>query len=279
MKHRLSKLVSSLFIVSMLLSACGAPGATGVAISEVQTYWANTVTMENHAEADWLSMLTTRSEGFQNVVSQNPLIDKCFVDSAQALEDAVSGRYDTKSEQGQPTGNVQAGLLLDALSINENYPDLSVCQGLVTKIANDITTWRLKNIDMWNKIWDDKQGLDTQYYGELGRALANQLLQYAGTEFMKSTLAQQFAPPKIWFPTFNLEAFVTDPDQCNAFITDYPGQARWSNSLKRCQLIGQAAYDIIFRPILSSTTLNEVNTGVDSSNPVATMAPVPTATK
>jgi hypothetical protein len=266
------QLILLFLAIALLTSGCGAPGAAKVTLQEVETYWASTVAIENRAEADWLAMLTRRSEGLQNLKNQYPLIDVCFT-GVQAMEDVVTGRYDKRTEDGQPTGVVDPQLMINAQLVNENYPDQTVCQELVFKIASDTTAWRLGNIDAFNKIWDDKEDLDRKYFGELNAALVNQLLQYAGTEFMKTDLATHFAPPKVWFPTFNLEAFVTDETQCGYFTEDFPGQARWVRSTNRCQLIGQAAYMIIFQGIFAPEIFNEVNTGVDQSEPFPTTAP------
>ena len=205
-----------------------------------------------------------------NIKNQNPLIDRCFKLSDQTLRDIVSGRYDTRDAQGKPTGQVNPSLLGNVLVVNENYPDISECQRLITKIANDTTAWRMKQIDQTNKIWDDKQTLDTLYYGEVGRAIANELLARAGAEFLKTDLAKQFAPPKVWYPTFNLEdSHIDNQAQCQDFINYYPGQAIWNPAIKRCHLIGQAAYDFIFRPITAPEVQNVINSGSDNLNPNA----------
>ncbi len=268
MKSKLLMLVNLLILAVLALTGCQAGGSVAVASREVQEYWADTVALENATEADWRAMLSGNSERFQMIKNENPLIGICFGEAGDAVNNAVSGRYDQRDAEGRPTGNVDANLLLNALVVTEDTPEFEECQKLTTKIANDITAWRLANIDAWNKIWDDKENLDTAYYGELGRALANQLLAFAGSEFMKTDLATKFAPPRVWMPTFNLEAFVSDKDQCAAFEEDYPGQAKWSNSLGRCQLIGQAAYDLIFRGILAAEVLDSVDTGVDQMDPL-----------
>jgi hypothetical protein len=264
----LKDLLYLILIATLALAGCGAPGSASVALREVQDYWEQTVALENLAEADWLAMVTARSEYMRMIQNQLPIAFQCYKNSGDVFQQALEGRYDNVDPTGRSTGEVNTPFMMQALVVNENYPNLDKCQGIDAKMADAVVVWRTKNVDNANKLYDDKQDLDTKYYGDLGRALAVKLLQLAGDEFMKSEYAARFQPPRVWFPTFNLQAFVTDKAQCYAFAEEYPGQAVWSNSLQRCDLIGAAAYAIIFRPILAQATLNEINTGVDESNPV-----------
>lgn len=271
MKNKLFTLGSILVLMTLLLSACGAPGSAEVLLKQVDDHWSQTVAMENDAEAQHLLIFTNMSERFQALKIKYPLLDQCYANWGDTAEQVVAGRYDTNagSESEPPSGVVDMGKLINALVVVEDTPEgLELCNQQLMNYGDEVTAWRLSQIDMFAKLWDQKADLDTQYYGELARALAVQLLQKAGTEFMKTDLAAHFAPPKIWYPTFNLEARLYDAQQCADFVAYYPGQAVWNPALKECKLIGQAAYDVIFRPILAAEVRDVINTGVDDLNPI-----------
>lgn len=269
--------VVAFLLALAVLAACGVPGSGGVALKEISDHWSATVAIENDGEAQHKLIFTNMSERFQALKIKYPLLDSCYANWSEAATEVVAGRYDTNagSTTEPPSGTVNMPALINALVVTEDTPEgLELCNKQVQDYGAEVTTWRLSNIDLFAKLWDIKADLDGMYFGQIGRALAVQLLQYAGTEFMKTDLAAHFAPPKVWFPTFNLEASIYDRTQCDDFIAYYPGQALWNPAVKECKLIGQAAYDVIFRPVLAAEVRETINTGIDDLNPIGA-TPVP----
>ncbi len=270
--------IIALTLVLTLLAACGgAPGSIQVGLKEISDHWSATVSMENGAEAQDKLIFTNMSERFRALQIKYPLLPQCYANWGTTAEQVVAGRYDTNagSTTEPPSGMVNTPALINALVVTEDTPQgLELCNQNLMNWGDEVTTWRLSQIDLFAKQWENKRHLDDQYFGQIGRALAVQLLQYAGTEFMKTDLAAHFAPPKIWYPTFNLEKSIYDRDLCDELIAYYPGQAVWNPAVKECKLIGQAAYDVIFRPVLAAEVRDVVNTGIDDLNPIgATPAP------
>lgn len=271
MKKQLFNLGSLIVIATLLLTSCGAPGAAKVAIAEVDKHWSQTVTMENDVEAQDLLIDTNMNERFSALKIKYPLLPQCYKNWEEAATGVVAGRYDTNagSTTEPPSGVVDMAKLNNFLVVVEDTPQgLELCNQNLMNYGDEVTAWRLSQIDLFAKLWDMKSDLDTQYYGELGRALAVQLLQKAGTEFMKTDLAAHFAPPKVWYPTFNLEARVYDQGLCGEFADYYPGQASWNPAMKQCHLIGQAAYDKIFSPLLAPEIRDVNDTNIDDLNPI-----------
>lgn len=273
MKTNFYRLLVLFVLTSIVLTSCGAPGAVKVAIKEVDDHWSQTALTENEAEAQKNLINSNTSGRFLALKIKYALLEQCYVNWGDTAEQVVAGRYDTNagSTTEPPSGVVDTGKLINALVVVEDTPEgLELCNQQLMNYGDEVTTWRLSEIDMFAKLWDLKVDVDTLYTGELARAIAVQLLQKAGTEFMKTDLAAHFAPPKVWYPTFNLEAHIYDPALCQEFVAYYPGQAVWNPALKDCHLIGQAAYDVIFRPVLAAEVRNVNDTGVDDLNPIPT---------
>lgn len=268
-----------LVVVTVLLMACAgspsgssaaAPGSFGVMTKVVGDTWAAAVKIENLAEAQDKSIFTITNEKYMALKTKYPLLEQCYKNWSTAAVDVVTGRYDTNagSKTDKPSGQVNTPALINALVVNEGYPgSLDECNRNVTAYGNEVTAFRQSRIDAYVRLWEIKRDLDTVYTGDLSTAFVTQMLQFAGNEYMRSDVSKRFAPPKFWFPTFNLEASIYEPGQCQDFINYYPGQALWNPAVKECKLIGQAAYDVIFRPVLSAEVRDMRNSGIDNLNP------------
>lgn len=260
----ISKLWKNSLIAALavtLLSACG-----GVAdrMNEVRDHWNATVQLENLAEAQYLKIQTQTNEGYMAIKNQYPLADQCFKNSGRVLQDAVAGRYDRGVGKEKPTGTVDQPAFVNALVVNEAYPgDIKECQALQSKIARDITTWRMGRANEFGQLWDMKVKLDGQYTGDLYRAMAVQLLQYAQSEAQKRGVDI----PNYVYPTFNLEAVTRDSKICEYY------QMKWNPALNQCTLTARAAYDYIFRPITAPEVQKSFDSGIDNLNPIGTDVP------
>ncbi len=261
----LHKSVASFFLMcAVLLSSCGLLPSVSQAsrtLDQVHTHWNTTVALENQAEAQYLKIQQDTNEGYLTIKNKYPLIDQCYKNSATTLRDAVSGRYDVNAGKTKPSEGLQVATqpLVNALVVNEQYPDITKCQAMGEQIANDITVWRRGRADEFAQLWELKLKLDTQYTGDLYRAMAVQILQYAQEQAQKNGIAV----PSYAYPTFNLESLSKDQAICDYY------HISWNPALKQCILNAKAAYEYIFRPITAAEVQKTFDTGVDDLDPLA----------
>jgi len=260
-KFRKIRLVA-VVLLFVLAMAC-VPGAGARKTAGVREHWNNTVAMEDTVEAQFAFIVQSTNEGYQEIKTKYPLVDQCFVNSGNVLHDAVAGRYDNSvldpnAPTNSPTGDVNGLAIGRALVINEAYPgDVAECQRLTSEVAGDVSVWRKSRINEFRHLWDMKQDLDTQYQGDLYRAIAIDLLQFAQDEAVRLGVAV----PKYVYPTFHLEVVSRDQDICQYY------QAEWNPALQQCRLNGQGAYDYIFRPFVAVEVQESFDSGIDDLDP------------
>lgn len=280
---KIKSLPTLITIIFLILStwACGAsaPGSENVGLQQIADHYSQTVPIELSAVAQAKTAYFNMDQKYKALLGKYPILEQCPKSWGDAARGVMEGRYDNTNEEGQPTGVVNSQLAIDALMVTEDNPEgLEKCTQLFQDYSNEVTAWRVSNIDQFTKLWDIEQDLATMYYGEVGTALAVKLLDYVGAEFMKTDLALHFAPPRVWYPTFNLKFSIYDQDRCEVFKEVYPGQAYWNPALSECQLIGNAAYDVIFRPPFSREMRDTITTGEEDlqlpgQNPTAIPTP------
>lgn len=260
---RIAFKVFNLFVVAMmLLASCGggAPGSSDIGLKEVSDHFSQTAGIENKAVAQAKTFYTAFDQERKALEAKYPLASQCGEIYATAGREIMEGRYDNTGPDGQPTGEVNAQFAINA--VHEQNPNgLETCTKMVQDFSIEVTAWRQQNIVNLTNLWETERQLNNQYTGEIGSALATPLLARAGTEFMKTDLGKFFDPPKIWYPTLNLRWSVYDKNQCALLKEEYPGQVHWSEALGECKTIGQAAYDLIFRPPYGAATRDMINTG------------------
>jgi len=256
--RNLGKFVLLVLVIFTFLSGC-IPAPVGRRMEEVRKHWDETVLLENMAEAQYLKIASQTSEGYMQIKNTYPLVDVCFKESGKVLTDAVAGRYDNGVGKERPSGQVNQAALATALVVNENYPgNIKECQELVTKVSRDISNWRTQRSNEFGILWDMKVKLDTQYTGDLYRALAVQLLQYAQEQAKKIGVN----PPSYVYPTFNLEAICRDKDICGYY------KSAWNPALNQCKLDSQSAYEFIFSPVTAVEVQQSMDKKKDDLDPL-----------
>jgi hypothetical protein len=184
----------------------------------------------------------------------------------------VAGVFDVSSNNGSATqtaaqavtGNMDSKAFINALSLNETYPDTKVCQQATIDIQRSITLWRQGNLDIARKMLDVQRTYNNFLHDTVKNNLINDLVANHSDKLGGLGIDSKF----IGFPTDQLFVVTKDLNICVIYNQDHAGDPMYiatsNRALGTCTLKRKAADEFMNRPFVSEETSNRIDSGVDA---------------
>lgn len=251
----------------------GNAGAAGaVYYQEATGYYKEGVNLETLRSALFQDFEGAYNAGLNTVLDGNKVAELCFTNVADAVSQAVAGVFDISSNQGSAgqtasqaiTGNMDSKAFINALSLNETYPDTKICQQATIDILRSITLWRQGNLDIARKMFDVQRTYNNFLHDTVKNNLLNDLVANHSDKLGGLGIDSKF----IGFPTDQLFVVTKDLNLCVIYNQDHAGDPMYiavsNRALGTCTLKRKAADEFMNRPFVSQETSNRIDSGVDA---------------
>lgn len=254
-----------MLIVLLTLAACGGPSRVTTRLQQVQQYYTDGVRLETSWTEVYADVEQTYSSGLLNVLDQNVLANECFVNVREVVDGVLVGTFDTGSDsEGNPNGRLDQDAFINALALNETYPDLARCQDAKRDVMRQVSIWRQNNMDKLRT----SQRLRREYTNFLNDDIKKRVINEA-VETMSERFPQFGIPVDfIGFPTDNLQAETRDQGICVYYqqegATNGNYVATWNPALRVCTLKRMAAYEYMSRLFISAEASQRFDCGQDA---------------
>lgn len=251
----------------------GNAGAAGaVYYQEATGYYKEGVNLETLRSALFQDFEGAYNAGLNTVLDANKVSELCFTNVADAVSQAVAGVFDISTNPGSAgqtasqaiTGNMDGKAFINALSLNETYPDTKICQQATVDILRSITLWRQGNLDIARKMFDVQRTYNNFLHDTVKNNLLNDLVANHSDKLGGLGIDSKF----IGFPTDQLFVVTKDLNLCVIYNQDHAGDPMYiavsNRALGTCTLKRKAADEFMNRPFVSQETSNRIDSGVDA---------------
>lgn len=284
----LATLFFVLFSIACVLPSCGsiigdAPENSDVPTNatEFRQFYSTHVTMEINDSEFYKAYEASYASGFQTIIEQNKVAEKCTSDYTTLVQEAMAGRFSPVGSDGTtPSSGINAQIAIDVYAPTEGYPgDPAICQGLMDKLFTSIENWRKNNVDLIKQVYDRTAVRRIHLNDDIYKTGIQDIARIA-SDTAKENGYPYFS--KFIFPTYNLQVPSHSKELCDLYTdwaTDpnktglgYIKPDDWNPVYKTCTLRGLAADEYMDKVMMPSDVAAMFDTGeevspLDSLNP------------
>ncbi len=274
-----TRLIMLLFVIVFTL-ACVLPGLgkapegsnVPTNMTEFRQFYSDYVKAEIADSAFYKRYEASYASGYQTIIEQNKVAQKCTSDYTTLVQDAMAGRFSPVGADGlTPSTEINAQIAIDAYAPTEGYPgDPAICQGLMAELFKSIENWRKNNVDLITQVYDRTAVRKTMLNDDILKDVTLDMITF-GSDLAKANGYDYQA--KFIFPTYNLEVPSHSKELCDLYTdwatdpnkTGYIKPDDWNPVTKLCTLRGLAAQEYMDKVMMPSEVGAMFDTGEEVS--------------